>query len=165
MFSVILCIYSPIFSHFQRGSHRNRVQDAPVFACLPPVWPALTPRRLVRTSLDVSRCRAGGRCWVSLTLMYAGKEYTLDLADLDRLAFHNMKDDTQPAMRRVFDLKAVMDNATTVPPCRQNHVVRRLSGLSKGNSLQTTMCENVFIQALIILVARNVTLPSGKSSP
>lgn len=49
--------------------------------------------------------------WISLRFVHSGKEYTVDLADSDR----------------VFDLKAALDKLTTVPPERQ-----KIIGLVKG---------------------------------
>lgn len=49
--------------------------------------------------------------WIKLKFTHSGKEYTVDLADSDR----------------VFDLKALLDKLTTVPPERQ-----KIIGLVKG---------------------------------
>ena len=50
-------------------------------------------------------------------------------------------------MHRVFDLKAALENLTTVPPNRQ-----KIIGLVKGKLPpdQATVCENIFFQAVII---------------
>jgi ubiquitin-like domain-containing CTD phosphatase 1 len=51
-------------------------------------------------------------------------------------------------MRRVFDLKAALEDLTTVPPDRQ-----KIIGLVKGKLPpdQATMCEDIFPQAPIII--------------
>jgi ubiquitin-like domain-containing CTD phosphatase 1 len=54
---------------------------------------------------------AGSELWIQLTFTWAGKTFTLDIAESDR----------------VFDLKAALQSLTDVPPERQ-----KILGLVKG---------------------------------
>ncbi|KAG8836985.1 hypothetical protein FRC20_006845 [Serendipita sp. 405] len=63
------------------------------------------------SSLGLATADTLEESWVSLKFTHSGKEYTVDLADSDR----------------VFDLKALLDKLTTVPPERQ-----KIIGLVKG---------------------------------
>ncbi|KAG8812363.1 hypothetical protein FRC17_002059, partial [Serendipita sp. 399] len=62
-------------------------------------------------SLGLATADSPEENWVSLKFTHSGKEYTVDLADSDR----------------VFDLKALLDKLTDVPPERQ-----KIIGLVKG---------------------------------